>query len=62
MTDPTSQSTDDRPRMPRWVKLFLVVAGIVVLLIVAMMLFGGGEHGPGRHHMGSTHPSTELRG
>lgn len=35
--------------MPRWVKIFLVVAAVLVVLLVAGMLIGGGQHGPGRH-------------
>ena len=35
--------------LPRWVKVFLLVAaGVVVLGVVVMLLVGGG-HGPGRH-------------
>lgn len=34
---------------PRWVKVFGVIALVVVLLFVALMLFGGGRHGPRRH-------------
>ena len=36
------------PGTPRWVKVFGIIAIILVLLFVAMMFFGG-EHGPGRH-------------
>ncbi len=32
---------------PRWVKIFGLVAAIVIVLIVVMLLFGG-DHGPGR--------------
>ena len=40
--------------MPRWVKVFLLVAvAIVVLGVVAMLLVGGG-HGPGRHQSTTT--------
>lgn len=35
--------------MPRWVKVSLIVAAVLVLLLVAGMLIGGGQHGPGRH-------------
>ena len=35
--------------MPRWVKIFLIVAAVLVVLLVAGMLIGGGQHGPGRH-------------
>lgn len=34
--------------MPRWVKVFLIVALVVALLVVILLLSGGG-HGPGRH-------------
>jgi hypothetical protein len=34
--------------MPRWVKVFLIVAVLVVLVFVILLLTGGG-HGPGRH-------------
>ncbi|MEO6456858.1 MAG: hypothetical protein ABIO92_01080 [Chloroflexia bacterium] len=37
------------PGTPRWVKVFGIVALILVLLLVVIMLIGGGEHGPGRH-------------
>lgn len=35
--------------MPRWVKVFLVVALLVAVLGVVAMLLVGGKHGPGRH-------------
>ena len=35
--------------IPRWVKVFLIVAAALVVLLVALMVFSGGEHGPGRH-------------
>ena len=35
--------------MPRWVKVFLIVAAALVVLAVVVMLVVGGEHGPGRH-------------
>jgi hypothetical protein len=34
---------------PRWVKVFGIVALIVVVLFVVLFVFGGGGHGPGRH-------------
>ena len=33
---------------PRWVKVFGIVAVVVVLLFV-VLLFAGGPHNPGRH-------------
>ena len=35
--------------VPRWVKVFLLVAAAIVVLGVAAMLLVGGSHGPGRH-------------
>jgi hypothetical protein len=35
--------------MPRWVKVFLIVAVALGVLAVVAMLVVGGEHGPGRH-------------
>jgi hypothetical protein len=37
---------------PRWVKVFGIVALVVILLFVVLLVTGrGGEHGPGRHGM-----------
>jgi hypothetical protein len=33
---------------PRWVKVFGVIALVLVLLVVVVLLVGG-NHGPGRH-------------
>jgi hypothetical protein len=35
--------------VPRWVKLFALIALVLVLLVAAVMVAVGGEHGPGRH-------------
>jgi hypothetical protein len=35
--------------MPRWVKVFLISAAVLVALMIALMLVSGGQHGPGRH-------------
>jgi hypothetical protein len=43
------------PGVPRWVKIFAIVAVIVILLAIAAMILVGGEHGPERHmHGGHT--------
>ena len=35
---------------PRWVKVLLIVALVLVLLAVVVLVTGvGGDHGPGRH-------------
>jgi hypothetical protein len=37
------------PGMPRWVKVFGIIALVAVLFLVMMMFVGSGQHGPGRH-------------
>ncbi|MCA1706996.1 MAG: hypothetical protein LC808_28515 [Actinobacteria bacterium] len=34
---------------PRWVKVFGIIALVLVLLVGVMLLIGGGDHGPARH-------------
>ena len=43
-----SQDTGTRQGMPRWVKVFGIIAVILVLLFVISML-AGVRHGPGLH-------------
>jgi hypothetical protein len=40
---------DDAGGIPRWVKVFGIIALMVGLLVVVMLLIGGGGHGPQRH-------------
>jgi hypothetical protein len=37
------------PGIPLWVKVFGIVALVLVLLVIIMLFAGGGSHGPGRH-------------
>jgi hypothetical protein len=39
---------------PRWVKVFGIIALVVVVLLVVMIIAGRGDHGPGRHTGGNT--------
>jgi hypothetical protein len=54
------------PSTPRWVKVFVIIALVLVLLFVVLMFTGiGGEHGPGRHMPsgdagGDTPPSSFI--
>jgi ABC-type transporter Mla subunit MlaD len=34
---------------PRWVKVFGIIALLLLLLVVIALLVGKGDHGPGRH-------------
>ncbi|MCQ3973430.1 MAG: hypothetical protein DPW09_08305 [Anaerolineae bacterium] len=51
---------------PRWVKVFGIIALILILLVVIIMFTGvGGPHGPGRHLPsgdadGDTPPSSVI--
>lgn len=56
MSDPIRDPGADRDpvarrlaRVPRWVKVFVVIAAVLAVALVLVMLFGGGSHGPGRH-------------
>ena len=47
----TTASNDDRgsaPGAPRWVKVFGIIAAVVVLVFLVLLLTGK-DHGPGRH-------------
>ncbi|MGH2759956.1 MAG: hypothetical protein ACRDKJ_10400 [Actinomycetota bacterium] len=50
--------------MPRWVKVSLIVVGVLVAVFVVLQLIGvGGNHGPGRHigREGSSSEATDHR-
>jgi hypothetical protein len=50
--DPDTGSEEPLAGAPRWVKVFGIVALVVILLFVVLLVTGrGGEHGPGRHGM-----------
>jgi hypothetical protein len=55
---PDSGGEPDRPATagtPRWVKVFGIVALVLVVVFVVLQLIGiGGRHGPGRHAPGDT--------
>jgi hypothetical protein len=57
MTGPTNtdgpKSPESAAAMPRWVKVFLIIAAALVVLMVVLMLVSGGQHGPGRHRSSS---------
>ena len=44
------------PGVPRWVKVFALIALAVLLVFVVAMLLGG-EHGPGLHSSFPVNPS-----
>ncbi|MFZ3590083.1 hypothetical protein ACOI1C_12575 [Bacillus sp. DJP31] len=61
MQDEDLSKSDDKltTGIPRWVKVFGVIAVILALLVVTMMFTG--EHGPGRH-LPSDDPTTTEGG
>lgn len=50
-TEGPDQTQDRHARflVPRWVKVFALVALALALLLLAHMLLGGGSHGPSLH-------------
>lgn len=50
-TEGSDQTQDRRARVliPRWVKVFALIAVALALLLLAHMLLGGGSHGPSLH-------------
>jgi hypothetical protein len=64
MTDSPAQPEDPSDTgapagMPRWVKVFVVLALIAVVLLVVGLLVGG-NHGPGRHAAGDGGPTARA--
>ena len=60
MTDPADEAVSTEPgsaarapRMPRWVKVFVVIGAVLVVFVVLRLAGIGGNHGPGRHQGGA---------
>ena len=49
MNEETGAGRNSTPGTPLWVKVFGIIALVVVLLFVVLMFAGGGRHGPSRH-------------
>lgn len=60
--DSDGDTGDDTGGTPRWVKVFGIIAVVVILLFVIMMFIGGGKHGPGRHMPGGDTPPGQHGG
>ena len=52
MTEPSD--IDDDSGTPRWVKVFGIIALVVLAGLVVLQLAGGGGRGPARHMSGAT--------
>ncbi len=46
---PHLQFDRDTTGAPRWVRVFGIIALVLVVLAAILLLTGGGSHGPGRH-------------
>lgn len=59
--DSNADSANDNGATPLWVKVFGIIA-LVVLLLFVIVLFTRGSHGPSRHMRGdgSHTPSAEV--
>ena len=58
MAEPAGQPEDGHTT-PRWVKVSVIVAIVVIAVVVGVMAFAGGEHGPGRHLPGGDEAPAE---
>lgn len=58
-TDDSNLRPDDAPGTPRWVKLFGIIALVLVLLFVILHLTGGGFRGHDLHSVGMEHGVTQ---
>jgi hypothetical protein len=59
MAEPDDELTTG---MPRWVKVFAIIAVVVVLALVILFVASGGEHGPRRHIPGDNGGQTTPGG
>jgi hypothetical protein len=63
MTDPHDRpSADPSPSsgVPRWVKIFALIAVVLIVLFVLVQVATGGKHGPGRHLSMATPQTIRL--
>ena len=58
MAEPPRSADTRAPGIPRWVKVFGIVAAALVLLFVVLLLTGG--HGPSRHGAGAEGPPATV--
>lgn len=56
MSDPYGASSG----VPRWLKLSVIIAVLLVLVVVGLMFLLGGEHGPSRHAPSGENQPSEV--
>jgi hypothetical protein len=54
----TAKDRESIPGTPRWVKVFGIIALVVVAVFLVLMFAGGGRHGPSRHMRRNTTEQT----
>jgi hypothetical protein len=59
-SDGDADDAAERGSTPRWVKVFALVALVLVLLLVVLLLTGRGNHSPGRHAAGGQTPPSSV--
>jgi hypothetical protein len=60
MTEPSPTRETERAGTPRWVKVFAIAGGVILVLVVVALLAG---HGPGRHmRHGMPNPAPTVSG
>jgi hypothetical protein len=64
---PAASGHGSKPPMPRWVKVFVIIAIVFAVVLIIGLLTGhlgpGGRHGPGRHFGGAPgHYEAGMRG
>ncbi|WP_172372901.1 hypothetical protein [Sporosarcina jiandibaonis] len=52
--DTENYDNESATNTPRWVKVSVITAFVLVLLVVIVMFASGGKHGPGRHFPSSS--------
>ena len=61
MTDPHDRpSPTPASGVPRWVKIFALIAMVLIVLFVLLQVATGGKHGPGRHLSMAVPQTTRL--
>ncbi|HEU4747143.1 MAG TPA: hypothetical protein VFS56_01485 [Gemmatimonadaceae bacterium] len=61
MTPAPDHADDSAPGMPRWVKTFIGIIVVVLVMLVFLKIIGGGGHGPGRPRASADTGQTQQK-